>query len=146
MKSIRAIENVQIRATKLVDGLGKMDYENRLKRLNLPTLAFRRKRGDMVEMFKHFKIYDQSTLPPSFKPRQRVSRKHEFQLHVPPVNDGKLGMQTNFFYHRVAKIWNDLPANVVSSDNINTFKHRLDKYWDNNPLKFDFNAINVNND
>ena len=146
MKYKRAVENVQVRATKLVDGLGNMDYENRLKRLNLPTLAFRRKRGDMIEIFKHFKIYDKSTLSPSFKPRQRLSRKHPFQLHAPPANDGKLGVQTNFFFNRVTKTWNDLPANVVTADDTNTFKNRLDKHWDNNPLKFDFNSVNTTYD
>ena len=48
-KHIIMIENVQIRATKLVDGLGKLKYKDRLTRLNLPTLAFRRIRGDMIE-------------------------------------------------------------------------------------------------
>ena len=46
------IENVQIRATKLVDHLGNLEYSERLKRLNLPTLAFRRLRGDLIEMYK----------------------------------------------------------------------------------------------
>ena len=54
VKEINALENVQIRATKLVDGLAKLDYAERLKRLNLPTLAFRRQRGDMIETYKHF--------------------------------------------------------------------------------------------
>ena len=48
-KYIIMIENVQIRATKLVDGLGKLKYKDRLARLNLPTLAFRRIRGNMIE-------------------------------------------------------------------------------------------------
>ena len=47
LKYINTIENVQIRATKLVDGFGRLGYVERLKRLKLPTLAFRRKRGDM---------------------------------------------------------------------------------------------------
>ena len=34
-RNINRIENVQIRTTKLVDGLAKLDYQNRLKRLNL---------------------------------------------------------------------------------------------------------------
>ena len=36
------IEKVQMRATKLVDHLGGLDYSERLKRLNLPSLAFPR--------------------------------------------------------------------------------------------------------
>ena len=47
------LENVQIRATKLVDGLGSLDYPERLWKLQLPTLAYRRARGDMIEVYKH---------------------------------------------------------------------------------------------
>ena len=47
------IENVQIRATKLVDGLSQLDYKERLQKINLPSLEFRRMRGDMIEVFKH---------------------------------------------------------------------------------------------
>ena len=46
------IENVQIRATKLVDGFHDLTYEERLKRLGLPTLTYRRERGDMIEVYK----------------------------------------------------------------------------------------------
>jgi len=56
-KYISMLENVQIRATKLVDGYGYLDYSERLKRLNLPTLAYRRLRGDMIEVYKHFSKY-----------------------------------------------------------------------------------------
>ena len=41
-KDIDAIERVQHRATKLVQGIADLPYEDRLKYLNLPTLAFRR--------------------------------------------------------------------------------------------------------
>ncbi len=51
-KHIEAIENVQRRATKLVPGLYDTPYQERLKILNLPSLAYRRMRGDMVEVFK----------------------------------------------------------------------------------------------
>ena len=49
LKHKRMIENVQIRATKLVDGLKDLSYEERLQKLGLPTLDFRRERGDMIE-------------------------------------------------------------------------------------------------
>ena len=49
-----AIENVQRRATKQLPGPGmkNIPYEERLESLNLPTLAYRRTRGDMVEVYK----------------------------------------------------------------------------------------------
>ena len=89
-RNIDAIENVQIRATKLGDGLSELSYSEKLKRLNLPTLTFRRRRRDVIELYKHFHTYDKSTLAPSFKPRERTSRQHRFQLHVLPTRDGLL--------------------------------------------------------
>ena len=37
---INSLENVRIRATKLVDGLGDMEYNERSGGTNLPTLAY----------------------------------------------------------------------------------------------------------
>ncbi|XP_068229703.1 uncharacterized protein [Palaemon carinicauda] len=52
VKDIEAIENVQRRATKLVPTLKNLSYEERLRKLKIPTLAYRRARGDMLETFK----------------------------------------------------------------------------------------------
>ena len=47
-----ALEKVQKRATKLITSLKHKSCEERLRILNLPTLKFRRIRGDMIEVFK----------------------------------------------------------------------------------------------
>ena len=52
MKHITALENVQRRATKLIPGYKELDYKERLIRLHLPTLSYRRLRGDMIEIYK----------------------------------------------------------------------------------------------
>ena len=49
IKNITAVENVQRRATKMIPGLRDLEYEQRLFKLRLPTLAYRRLRGDMIE-------------------------------------------------------------------------------------------------
>ena len=46
------IEKVQMRHTKLVKLLKYLSYESRLKALDLPTLKYRRHRGEMIEVFK----------------------------------------------------------------------------------------------
>ena len=69
------IETVQIRATNLIDGLGGLDYTERLKKLNIPTQAYRRARGDMTDLRKHFHPYDNATLSLSFQPRNRIRRE-----------------------------------------------------------------------
>ena len=137
LRNVDRLENVQIRATKLVDGLACLDYPERLKHLNLPTLAFRRRRGDMIEVYKHFNSYDRATLAPSFNPRERSSRQHGYQLIPPKADDGARGIQTNSFYHRVAQTWNNLPKKVVEAETIDAFKNALDEHWKDDPMKFD---------
>ena len=51
-KHIDMIENIQMRATKLIPGLSDLSYEDRLRRLKLPSLSYRRSRGDMIEVYK----------------------------------------------------------------------------------------------
>ena len=46
------LENVQHRATRIVPFLKEESYEVRLKALKLTTLEIRRKRGDLIEIFK----------------------------------------------------------------------------------------------
>lgn len=129
MRQINMIENVQKRATCLVDGFQNLDYPQRLTRLNLPTLSERRTRGDMIEIWKHFHVYERACLSKSFKPRERVSRQHRFQLIHNRPKDGIRGVQRNSFYHRATDSWNSLPASVVESNTINKFKNALDEHW-----------------
>ena len=46
------IEKVQRRATKLVPCLKNMSYPDRLRELNLTTLAYRRQRTDIIQVFR----------------------------------------------------------------------------------------------
>ena len=57
-KYIDMIEKVQERATRLINGFSKLEYSERLKKLNLTTLSFRRFRGDLIEVYKHVNKYD----------------------------------------------------------------------------------------
>ena len=49
---IDKLEAVQRRATKMVAGLNDKSYEERLKNLDLPSLTYRQKRGDIIQVFK----------------------------------------------------------------------------------------------
>jgi hypothetical protein len=52
MKHRDSIERVQRRATKQLPKMANLEYGERLKQLGLPTLAYRRQRGDMIEAYK----------------------------------------------------------------------------------------------
>ena len=135
-KLVDMLENVQKRATKLIDGYANLDYEERLRRLDLPTLVYRRARGDMIEVYKHFHAYDQEQIPDIFQRQFYGKRKHEYQLLWRKPKDGVRGLQANSFYYRVMKVWNDLPAETVHSPTINVFKKRLDDAWKDVTIKF----------
>ncbi len=61
---INEIESIQRRATKLIPNLKNLTYIERLKHLKLPTLVYRRFRGDMIETFKILtNKYDKSVTP-----------------------------------------------------------------------------------
>ena len=138
-KYINLIEAVQDRGTRLVDGFGSLTYEERLRRLKLPTLTFRRLRGDMIEVFKHFTKYDRSTIAETFIPKERNTRRHKRLLHEFQARDGVYGPQRNSFYFRTAKEWNNLPAAVAEAESVNEFKNKLDEHWKNHPKKFSRN-------
>jgi len=44
------IEGVQHRATRMVPGLAKLTYEERLQTMDLPSRAYRRVRWDAIEI------------------------------------------------------------------------------------------------
>ena len=59
---IDLIENIQHYYTKRVIGMQDLDYEARLKCLRLPSLEYRRVRGDLIEVYEICQgIYDPVT-------------------------------------------------------------------------------------
>ena len=48
-QDIKRLEAVQRRGTKQVPELKDLSYKERLLKLDLPTLAYRRMRGDLIE-------------------------------------------------------------------------------------------------
>ena len=127
---IEAVERVQRRATKQLPGMKDLPYPERLKILKLPTLVYRRARGDMIETFKllHDKYYGEYSqlvkLHASHISREGT-RGHRFKL----CQEGsKLNIRRQSFPVRITKVWNELPDSVVNAPNVNTFKNRLDRH------------------
>ena len=46
------LEGVQHHATRMINGLKKVPYEERLRLMDLPTLSYIRLRGDSIETYK----------------------------------------------------------------------------------------------
>lgn len=82
-RDIQLLEAVQHRATRLVPGMKNMTYEQRLERMKLPSLAYRRIRGDAIETFKFMHgIYctESEDMLPLHKSSSLVTRGHCLKL------------------------------------------------------------------
>lgn len=135
-KFIEDIESVQRRATILVPEIKHMSYPDRLKKLNLPTLAYRRTRGELIEVFKIINsVYDNKVTENLLSKRDTnvnmQLRGHEHTLETKRIYNPKV---KNFFSNRVVKLWNTLPYSIISVDSLNIFKNRLDELWKNQDL------------
>ena len=78
-KDAELLESVQRRATKMVPEMKNCDYATRLKKLALPSLSYRRKRGDMIEVYKYTHgLYKVSALPVEVE--EKTTRGHNYKL------------------------------------------------------------------
>ena len=125
-KNIDLIENVQRRATKLVPEISKLKYEERLKHLKLPSLVYRRARGDMIEVYKY--LHGTYKVEASFLPldSDSITRGHSLKLDK---QRNRLEIRQQFFSQRVVDLWNSLKEPIVQAPTLNTFKARLDSHW-----------------
>jgi hypothetical protein len=144
LKFIDQLEGVQRRATKLVPGLSKFSYPERLAKLCLPTLSYRRLRGDLIDAYKILNnIYDpevtKNLLCLSNESRTRGNTQKLF------LNRCKTNLGKNAFSIRVVKVWNMLPQDVMDSSNVKIFESRLDRFMKLQPIIYDYRSEIVTN-
>jgi ribonuclease P/MRP protein subunit RPP40 len=132
---ITQLEKVQRRATTLLRELKDLPYEQRLQALELPSLVYRRLRGDMIQTFKILHGYEDIDPSCLFQmSTNRQTRGHNMKIEKQRSNTK---LRQNFFSMRVVNSWNSLTAEVVIAPSINSFKGRLDKLWQHHPCKYD---------
>ena len=136
---IDRIESVQRRATKQLPGFKNLEYPERLRRLRLPTLSYRRCRGDMIEAYKFIhKLYDTGDTN-LLKLWDNCSLRHSQRrncLQIFPQHCAS-NVRKNSFTIRISRVWNSLPEEFVSAPSINSFKNRLDKHWHKQEVLYD---------
>jgi len=123
--NISKVEAVQRRFTKSINGLSSLSYISRLNELSLETLELRRLKQDLVICIKIINgdvdielnsfSRSQLTVCPEVTNISYSNRLSASMLHA-----GKFS-----FANRVCTAWNNLPATVVDSVNVNTFLTRL---------------------
>jgi ribonuclease P/MRP protein subunit RPP40 len=127
---IEKIERVQHRAIKL-ENLRGLTYEERINVLNIPTLENRRKRGDLIQMFKISKGYDKINFHNPIRHFSSNLRGHNMRIRREILNKGSKNdtIRHNFFTNRISQDWNTLTQETLNSETINTFKNQIDSIF-----------------
>jgi hypothetical protein len=125
-RDIDLLESVQRRATKMITGFHDMSYQERLRRLHLPTLEARRRRGDVIETFKIMSSIEDVNAEDFFSveagrhPHQ--TRGHALKLQKQHT---RLDCRKNFFVCRSVTDFNALPPPAVLANNVLQFKKNI---------------------
>ena len=123
------IERIQHRATKMVQSIRYLPYESRLKALDLTTLAERRQRGDLIQMYKIMHNFDKYDKCNRFQIINNQVRGHCFKYFK---EISRQQHRENFFFNRTANLWNSLPSEIVQAPTVNSFKAGIDCWMRSN--------------
>ena len=134
-KDIKALERVQMRATKLVPSLKHLPYKERLDKLSLTTLQARRERGDLIE---YFKINKGISAVDWYNPNKFCNavnldgpaggirgNNHRITKQLTRIRQREF-----FLTNRVVRAWNGLPEDVIHAESKLNFKRKLDEHLD----------------
>ena len=126
------VEKVQRRATKLIPSINHLPHNDRLPFLKLPFLKlpsfyFRKRRGDMIHVFKIMNGMDR--LNPNnffiFLPTNRTTGRSQKVF----TGQCRLDLRRCVFSQRSVHGWNSLPEHVISCASLNSFKSHFGKFW-----------------
>jgi len=103
------LENAQRLATKLAPALRDLSYVERITDLDLPSLYYRRARGDMIETYKHMSgIY--AVDAEYIKPDTSFTRDHSFRLKK---ERSMKHIRQQYYNNRILNSWNVLPVGNI---------------------------------
>jgi len=109
----------------------------RLTERKLPTLKYKRIRGDMIEVYKLLtNTYDDNTvqLDTNCDTRTRGHTKKSV------VRRCRYDVRKYSFTIRITNIWNILPDEIISAPTVITFKNRLDRFWAEQEVFYNYKA------
>ena len=124
------LEKVQRRAVGMVTNVKGKGYEEKLAAMDMSTLEERRKRGDLIQMYRIMTGKDKVDLSTWFTPAEAREGALSTRLVTGCLNvekmRGKKEVRNNFWSVRVIDTWNSLPNSVKTSPDVNTFKNSID--------------------
>jgi len=119
-----AIERVQRRATKLFKDIKDLSYKERLVQLGLPSLKYRRVRGDLIQLYKIINNVDDISFDKFFTFNTNITINSDFKLNT---KYSRTNLRKYTYSNRVVKHWNILTLTTKRAPSVDLFKCLLDK-------------------
>ena len=103
-----------------------MSYDDRLRALHIPSLVYRRKRGDMITAYKLITGKMDLHRDDFFKLTNLTTRGHKYKIFKEhAIKHARI----HTFSNRIVADWNGLPKKIVESPSTEVFKKNLDDFW-----------------
>lgn len=131
LKDVRLIESVQKKFTRQICircNIRFNSYCDRLLKLNLHSLEYRRLEFDLILMFKICHNLSELKFNDYFKFRKTGYNLRQHCFTVESLFHPKRDQYRHFFFNRIVNIWNYLPEIIVSAATLPVFKARLRKF------------------
>ena len=129
------LEKVQKRAFKMVTNFKGRTYEEQLAEAGMVTLEERRRRGDLIQVYRVMNGVDNVDPGIWFNMAEvrngaTATRQTQGFMNVQGSHwtrgEGGLEIRKNFWSQRVTDQWNNLPNEVKQAESLNIFKNGLD--------------------
>jgi len=117
---IEKIERVQMRVIRMVQQLKNCSYEARLRRLNMPTLKYRRLRGDMIQVYNT--VSGKYTTNPTVHFNFSNVFSTRGNIYKMPLTHMHYNLRKHFFSNIIITVWTSLPNIIVNAEFTNIFK------------------------
>ena len=117
----------------MIPKLRGLAYEERLSRLELYSLEFRRMRGDFIETDKIVQGIDKIEAGMLFPlAGETRTRGHGLKIRGSRF---RTELRRNFFTQRVVNLLNSLPGEAVDATSLNVLKAKIDKFLNSKGIK-----------
>ena len=111
-------------------------YSERLKEVGLTTLEERRKRGDMIQVWKTLHEKDDVKAETWFCTQNRnpagISTRHQANpWNISPAISTKLNLDLRKYFWSIQSVepWNNLPTDIKSAKSLDSFKNKYDSLF-----------------
>ena len=128
VSDIQAVETVQRKFTKRIEGMRDLNYWDRLKKLGILSLQRRRERYSIIMVWKMANGEAPNNIGIRFYQYHRLGKRAEVPTCPTNTQSSVATKFQNSFVSRATRLWNTLPSDVNSAKDLAGFKILLGEW------------------